>query len=133
MSTKTCVTCKELKPLCDFYPHKENKDGRRGDCIICNNKKAVEYHKKRYATDSEYKHKCIEYSKKYSHEHRDSINEKLKERYHSDGEYRQRILDGCKKYETERNDNFKNLSDSDQLSAMDEFMAKERKKLSEGL
>ncbi|MCJ7483868.1 MAG: hypothetical protein MUO31_12995 [Thermodesulfovibrionales bacterium] len=42
--TKTCRTCKETKPLSEFYKHSTSRDGYRSDCIKCN----LQY-KKHYA------------------------------------------------------------------------------------
>jgi hypothetical protein len=33
--SKTCTLCKEEKPLTDFYPAKNRKDGREHRCIVC--------------------------------------------------------------------------------------------------
>lgn len=35
MHTKTCRVCKAEKPLEEFYLHKTNKDGHKGECKIC--------------------------------------------------------------------------------------------------
>lgn len=39
---KTCTQCLCPKPLNEFYPHKQTKDGLRGSCKTCVNKRAVE-------------------------------------------------------------------------------------------
>lgn len=37
MSTqmKICTACQTMKPLCDYYDHKEGKHGKNSRCIIC--------------------------------------------------------------------------------------------------
>ena len=35
MNTKTCITCKIEKPLTEFGPEKNSRDGRRGQCRSC--------------------------------------------------------------------------------------------------
>jgi hypothetical protein len=32
---KTCFKCQEMKPLCEFYPHKRMKDGHLNKCKTC--------------------------------------------------------------------------------------------------
>ena len=33
--TKRCGTCREVKPLSDFYIQRSKLDGRQGECISC--------------------------------------------------------------------------------------------------
>ena len=33
--TKTCCTCKRIKPLCDFYKRKQSRDGHQSSCKSC--------------------------------------------------------------------------------------------------
>ena len=46
MSKKVCNTCKIEKPLSEFEPRHDSKDGRRGECRDCHNeKKRIRYSK----------------------------------------------------------------------------------------
>ncbi len=44
---KTCIKCKLSKPINDFRPRKDSKDGHRNDCRVCENKR----HTDRYHTE----------------------------------------------------------------------------------
>lgn len=46
-----CSSCKEVKPITDFYKNFKAKSGYRGDCKICVNKRSIMYAK----THPEYK------------------------------------------------------------------------------
>ena len=35
MKTKICKTCKEQKPITDFYKSKKHKDGKLNVCNVC--------------------------------------------------------------------------------------------------
>lgn len=63
METKKCSTCKEVKPINEFYKHKRQKDGLYSQCKYCANKVRKEYYKKHLK-------ERIEYQKKYKKEHR---------------------------------------------------------------
>jgi recombinational DNA repair protein (RecF pathway) len=63
-STKTCTSCGESKPLCDFYPHR----ARCKKCII------IEVSKYKKGLDEEHLQIRREKSLKYKKEHRDKIN-----------------------------------------------------------
>lgn len=41
--TKRCSTCKQSKPLSEFYKERSKKDGRTADCKICRLKHQKEY------------------------------------------------------------------------------------------
>lgn len=40
---KICRICRESKPLADFYPRSNSKDGRRSDCITCKNARSSKW------------------------------------------------------------------------------------------
>jgi 5-methylcytosine-specific restriction endonuclease McrA len=60
--SKACSKCGEIKPLTDFYAHKECRNGRRPECKLCFNtakamrrlanlERARQYDRERYAND----------------------------------------------------------------------------------
>jgi len=63
---KTCSKCGKTKPLEDFYRDKGMPDGRRGDCKVCNCRKARKYY-------HENKDDIRVYRRKYYKEHKEEI------------------------------------------------------------
>ena len=45
MAEKQCTKCSDPKPLKDFYPRKNSRDGRRAECIACSRRLVGEYRK----------------------------------------------------------------------------------------
>lgn len=43
--TKTCFTCKEVKPRTEFGVHARSKDGLRGQCLVCRTAYVVAWRK----------------------------------------------------------------------------------------
>ena len=44
--TKACNTCRQIKPLTDFYKDKSKHDGDHSQCITCKNNRQKEYYNK---------------------------------------------------------------------------------------
>jgi hypothetical protein len=42
-TVKTCFKCSIVKPLEDFYPHKEMKDGHLNKCVECTKRDVAEH------------------------------------------------------------------------------------------
>ena len=72
METKKCNMCGEVKPINEFYKHKNNKDGLFSQCKCCMNKKHKEYYK-------EHLKERREYQREYINKHREYINKHKKE------------------------------------------------------
>ena len=51
---KTCFKCGSVKPLTDFYPHKQMSDGHLNKCIQCARKDVADRAAKKSATDLEW-------------------------------------------------------------------------------
>ena len=64
--------CGEVKPINEFYKHKNNKDGLFSQCKCCMNKKHKEYYK-------EHLKERREYQREYINKHREYINKHKKE------------------------------------------------------
>lgn len=63
---KMCKTCKEVKPISDFYKHKDTKDGCFPECKECNIKRANAWQKANWD-------KKLENDRKFWHRHRDKL------------------------------------------------------------
>lgn len=75
---KICSTCKEEKPLTEFYT-------KRNQCKQCISEKASVYHRK-YYTDN--KAKKVEYREAHKEHRREYITKYFRERYNSDDYFR---------------------------------------------
>ena len=73
MQTKRCSTCKETKPVSEYYKHKESKDGLRASCKPCirervrryqeSNREKVKERNRRYQEAN--RDKKAEYNRRY--------------------------------------------------------------------
>ncbi len=54
MYNKRCFKCNEIKPLCDFYKHKDMADGYLNKCIKCTKKDSLQHRKKNIDRIREY-------------------------------------------------------------------------------
>jgi hypothetical protein len=71
---KSCIICKEIKPLTEYYNHSEMKDGKLGKCKVC-----TKLHTKKYIQENkEYK---LTYDKQYHQQNKEKIKEQHKEHY----------------------------------------------------
>ena len=87
MDFKQCNTCKENKPLTDFYPHKRNKDGYGYKCKTCigigsklnYEKNKVEILKKQKEYTEKNRESIKQYSLNYYYDNKTRMNEYHKE------------------------------------------------------
>lgn len=86
-NAKRCRVCGEEKPLEDFHPRKDAKDGRRNDCRECNlrqqslqyratREERAEYRKQRYVANRE---AVIQDRRDFRARERERINERRRE------------------------------------------------------
>jgi hypothetical protein len=52
---KECSTCRETKPVSEFYKNKARSDGLQHQCKICTNAVTNTYRKRRLKNDPEYR------------------------------------------------------------------------------
>ena len=96
---KKCNKCGEIKLETEFYKDKINKDGLRGDCKVCKNKKGKKWRKNNLEKYNKYQK---EYKKKYKKNNLEKIKEYQKE-YQK--KYRKNNLEKIKKYQKEWKEN----------------------------
>jgi hypothetical protein len=108
--TKKCTDCGEVKPITEFYKHKETADGYRGSCKECCKKQAIQWNQNNKELTKQYKAQYYqnnkerkkeynsqyyqnnkehlkEYSAQWYKDNKEHRNQYEKERYHSDPLY----------------------------------------------
>ena len=72
---KKCSKCDVVKPLDEFRPRKDNKDGRRNNCKECAMTNTIE----QYRQDN--KEVLNEYNRQYYQDNKEEINEYNRQYY----------------------------------------------------
>ena len=98
METKKCGKCGEVKPISEFFKHKNTKDRMFPQCKCCMKKIKEEYRKKHPEKTKEYRKKHQKEIKEYRKEYRKKHPEKTKE---SQKEYRKKYQKKLKEYQEE--------------------------------
>lgn len=88
MDTKRCTKCGKVKPMTEFSPAKQNKDGRRSWCKACSAEDHRRYH-------AEHREKCNEYGRRYYVEHRE---ERIKYNYRWQQENPEKVVEQHRRY-----------------------------------
>jgi len=65
---KECSTCRETKPVSEFYKNKSRSDGLQHQCKVCTDVLQNAYRKKRLKTDPEYRKKRNEIARRAANE-----------------------------------------------------------------
>lgn len=89
MKTKRCSTCKETKPVSEFYKNRRAKDGLASNCKMCgdestrryrkNNREKVSERKRRYYEAN--KEKIAERVRRYQEANKEKMAEKSRRYY----------------------------------------------------
>lgn len=96
---KSCLLCKQEKPLEDFHRHSSNISGRTSYCKPC-----MKSYKQQYETKN--KEKITAYGLKYRQENKEKLREKFKQNY-SKPEVRERHLARGQWWRESRQDAYK--------------------------
>jgi hypothetical protein len=76
---KLCFTCDTLKPIDQFNKDKSKKDGLQSKCKLCK----ANYHKEKYANDSNYRKACNKRSNKSAQkpQNKERYNKRIRNRF----------------------------------------------------